>query len=104
MLCLGDVLLGGELGEQDGVAGQAGKAVRFFLDNRQVLPLLFRGQFTLQHEGGEAVDGGDGGLEFMGEVIDEVLLQELDAGQLGTHLVEALVYVGHGVPLVVGDL
>ncbi len=47
MLCVGDVLLGGELGQEDGIAGQPGESVGLFLDDGQVFLLLFLGKFSL---------------------------------------------------------
>ena len=37
---------------------------------------------------GKALDGDDGGLELMGEIVDEILTEHLNAVQLGGHVVE----------------
>lgn len=57
----------------------------------EVLFTLLRGGVRLPQELRKAFDSGDRGLEFVGEVVDEVGAQGLDALQLFGHLVEILI-------------
>ena len=45
LLNIGDDALGGKLGQQDRIAGQAGKALRLIADDLEILPLFVLGQF-----------------------------------------------------------
>lgn len=88
---LGDELLGLQPGEEQGAVGQVGQAGGLVQDDLEVLLPLLRGGVRLPQELGKALDGGDGGLELVGEVVDEVVPQGLDALELLRHLVEILV-------------
>ena len=88
---LRDALLGLQLGEQQGAVGQVGQAGGLVQNDLEVLVPLLRGGVRLPEKLGKALDGGDGGLELVGEVVDEVGAQGLDALQLHGHLVKILI-------------
>ena len=88
---LRDALLGLQLGEQQGAVGQVGQAGGLVQNDLEILVPLLRGGIRLPEELGKALDGGDGGLELVGEVVDEVGAQGLDALELLGHLVKILI-------------
>ena len=90
-LLLRDGVLGLQPGHQQGAVGQVGQAVGLLGDDLEVLAALLLGEAGLLKQLGKARDGGDGGLELMGEAVDKVLPQGLDPLKLLGHLVEILI-------------
>ena len=84
------------LREQQDVADQAGEPPGVQKDPVDVLALLRRGLGRALQQHGVALDGVDGGLEFVGDVGDEVGLQYLRLFQLRDHHVEILIDLPDG--------
>ena len=75
---LSNKLLGLQPGEEQGAVGQVGQVGGLIQNDLEVLFTLLRGGVRLPQELRKAFDSGDRGLEFVGEVVDEVGAQGLD--------------------------
>ena len=83
-----DELLIFQPAEHEGVFRKGGQPRRFVSDDAQVLPLFLFGEAAFQEQVGKAVDGRHGRLEFVGKVVNEVVLERPNAVELRAHLVE----------------
>ena len=90
-LLLGDGVLGLQTGHQQGAVGQIGQAVGLLGNDLEVLAAFLLGESGFLKQLGKAGDGGDGGLELVGEAVDKILPQGLDPLKLLGHLVEILI-------------
>ena len=74
---------------------QVGQPPALVPDDGQVFLLILGRQLLFQQQVGKAADADDGRFEFMGEVVDKILPQDLSAAQLLRCLVEALLKLDH---------
>ena len=65
--------------QREDIGGELREAFALVPDDGQVLLLILGRQVDVQKEVGEAADAHDRGLELVGEVVDEVLAQDLRA-------------------------
>ena len=82
-------------GNQQHIAGQLGEPFGFLCNKVQIFVLLFRGQPAPAQPPGKAPDGNNGGLEFMGKGVDEVVAHHFGTAQFGSHAVEAAQQLGN---------
>ena len=78
-----------DTGQRQHAVGEPGQAAALGRDDGEILPPLFgRHLLVLQQQGGKTADRGDGGLEFMRKVVDEIFAQDLRSAQFLRRFVE----------------